>query len=95
MMMIRFRVCDLEVGRQLGILRPFNLCGYSRVKCDLQLTSHGTVILSISNRRSSEIQGTALGKSLRALTCISRSMPAGVAQSSHAFVGGTVSTWAR
>ena len=26
---------------------------------------------------------------------IYRSMPAGVAQSSHAFVGGTVSTWAR
>ena len=47
------------------------------------------------NRRSSEIQGTALGKSLRAWTCISRSMPAGVAQSRHAFVGGTVSTWAR
>ena len=31
------------------------------------------------NRRSSEIQGTALGKSLRAWTCIYRSMPAGVA----------------
>ena len=26
---------------------------------------------------------------------IYRSMPAGVAQSSHAFVGGTLSTWAR
>ena len=29
------------------------------------------------------------------MTIIYRSMPAGVAQSSHAFVGGTVSTWAR
>ena len=47
------------------------------------------------NRRSSEIQGTAFGKSLRAWTCIYRSMPAGVAQSRHAFVGGTVSTWGR
>ena len=47
------------------------------------------------NRRSSEIQGTALGKSLRAWTCIYRSMPAGVAQCRHAFVGGTVSTWGR
>ena len=43
------------------------------------------------NRRSSEIQGTALGKCLRAWSCIYRSMPAGVAQSRHAFVGGTVS----
>ena len=47
------------------------------------------------NRRISEIQGTALGKSLRAWTSIYRSRPAGVAQSKHAFVGGTVSTWAR
>ena len=39
------------------------------------------------NRRSSEIQGTALS--------IYRSMPAGVAQSRHAFVRGTVSTWGR
>ena len=39
------------------------------------------------NRRSSEIQGTALGKRLRAWTCIYRSTPAGVAQSRHAFVG--------
>ena len=46
------------------------------------------------NRRSSEIQGTALGKSLRAWTCIYRSMPAGAAQSRHAFVGGIVQ-WAR
>ena len=46
-----------------------------------------------SNTRSSEIRGTALGKSLRAWTCIYRSTPAGVAQSRHAFVGGTVSTW--
>ena len=50
---------------------------------------------SFYNRRSLDIQGTALGKSLRALTCTYRSMPAGVAQSRHAFVGGTVSTWAR
>ena len=52
-----------------------------------------------NNRRSSEIQGTALGKCLQAWPVlyiyIYRSMPAGVAQSSHAFVGGTVSTWAR
>ena len=47
------------------------------------------------NRQSSEIQGTALGKSLQAWTSIYRSMPAGVAQSRHAFVGSTVSTWAR
>ena len=51
------------------------------------------------NRRSSEIQGTALGKCLQAwpiyIIYIYRSRPAGVAQSSHAFVGGTVSTWAR
>ena len=38
------------------------------------------------NRRSSEIQGTAL----RAWTCIYRSMNAGVAHSRHAFVGDTV-----
>ena len=47
------------------------------------------------NRRSSEIQGTALGKCLRARRCIYWSMPAGVAQSRDAFVGSTVSTWAR
>ena len=47
------------------------------------------------NRRSSEIQGTALGKCLRAWSCTYRSTPTGVAQSRHAFVGGTVSTWAR
>ena len=48
------------------------------------------------NRRSSEIQGTALGKCLQAWPVyIYRSMPAGVAQSRHAFVGGTVSMWAR
>ena len=49
----------------------------------------------VLNRLSSEIQGTALGKCLRAWTCVYRFMPAGVAQSRHAFVGGTVSTWAR
>ena len=43
------------------------------------------------NRRSSEIQGTALC----VCVCVCVSMPAGVAQSSHAFVGGTVSTRAR
>ena len=47
----------------------------------------GTGLEYCPNRRSSEIQGTALGKSLRAWTCIHRSMPAGVAQSMHAFVG--------
>ena len=56
--------------------------------------NHGCRIC-VSNRWSSEIQGTALGKSLRAWTCINRSMPAGVAHSRHAFVGGTVSTWGR
>ena len=49
----------------------------------------------IDNRRSSEIQGTVLGKCLRAWSCIYRSMPAGVAQSRNAFVGGTVNTWGR
>ena len=53
------------------------------------------IVLSCFNRRSSEIQGTALSKSLRAWTCIYRSMPVGVAQSTHAFVVGTVSTWGR
>ena len=47
------------------------------------------------NRRSSEIQGTALGKCLRAWTCIYRTMPAGIVQSRHAFVGGKVSMWGR
>ena len=37
------------------------------------------MLIHVGNRRSSEIQGTALGKSLRAWTCIYRSMPAGVA----------------
>ena len=43
---------------------------------------------SKTNKRSSEIQGTALGKCLRAWTCTHRSMPAGLVQSRHAFVGG-------
>ena len=47
----------------------------------------------ILNRQSSEIQGTALGKCLRAWSCIYRSMPVGVVQSRHTFVGGTESTW--
>ena len=47
------------------------------------------------NGRSSEIQATALVKCLRAWNCIYRSMPAGVAQSRPAFVGGTVCTWGR
>ena len=51
--------------------------------------------LAAFNRPSSEIQGIVPGKCLRAWTCIYRSMPAGVAQSRHAFVGGTVSTWGR
>ena len=54
-----------------------------------------TYIQKPFNRRSSEIQGTTLGKCLRAWSCMYRSMPAGVAQRRHAFVGGTVSTWAR
>ena len=44
----------------------------------------------VLNRRSSEIQGTALGKCLQAWP-VYRSRPAGVAQSRHAFVGGTAS----
>ena len=41
-------------------------------------------------------RGTALGKCLLAWPVyIYRSMPASVVQSRHAFVGGTVSTWAR
>jgi len=43
----------------------------------------------IYNRRSSEIQGTALGTCLQAWP-VYRSMPAGIAQSSHAFVGGSL-----
>ena len=51
------------------------------------------VARTLVNRRSSEIQGTALGKCLQAWPVyIYRSRPAGVAQSRHAFVGGTVST---
>ena len=46
----------------------------------------------LGKRRSSELEGTALGKCLRAWSCMSRSWPADVAQSRHAFVGGTVST---
>ena len=42
------------------------------------------------NRRSSEIQGTALGKCLQAWPVYIGPGPAGVAQSRHAFVGGTV-----
>ena len=57
--------------------------------------SEMTTAYTAANSRSSEIQGTALGKSLRAWTCIYRSMPAGVTQSRHASVGGTVSTWGR
>ena len=52
-------------------------------------------LLSLSNRRSSEIQGTALSKCLRAWTCIYGSMPVAVVQSRNAFVGGTVRTWGR
>ena len=48
------------------------------------------------NRWSSEIQGTALGKCQQAWPgYIYQSMPAGVAQSRHTCVGGTVSTWGR
>ena len=56
---------------------------------------HGGGEDCVNNRRSSEIQGTAFSKSLRAWTCIYRSMPAGVAQSRHVFVGGTVGMWRR
>ena len=50
---------------------------------------------TVNNRRSSEIQGTALGKCLWSWSCIQRSRPAGVALSRHAFVGGTVCMWTR
>ena len=64
--------------------------------CDVFCYIEGSVLsskphlfsLSLLNRRSSEIQGTALGKSLQAWICIYRSMPAGVAQSRHAFCWG-------
>ena len=52
------------------------------------LSAHHTSAVTV---RIDDLQGTALGKCLRAWSC----MPAGVAQSRHAFVGGTVSTWAR
>ena len=56
----------------------------------------GTTRNHSHNRRSSEIQGTALTKCLPGMACIIyRSRPAGEAQSNHAFVGGAVSTWAR
>ena len=48
-----------------------------------------------ANRRSSESQGTALGKCAYGHGPVYRSMPAGVAQCRPAFVGGTVSTGAR
>ena len=50
---------------------------------------------SLYNRRSSEIQGTALGKCLQAWPVYTGPCLRCVAQSSHAFVRGTVSTWAR
>ena len=57
-----------------------------RTDCKPELSVSVTICLTLSvphdvaeNRRSSEIQGTALGKSLRARTCTYRSMPAGVA----------------
>ena len=56
---------------------------------------HHILFSSMLNRQSSEIQGTALGKCLKAWPVLYRSRPAGVAQSRPAFVGGTVSTWAR
>ena len=43
---------------------------------------------SCDNRRSSEIQGTALGKCLRARTCIYRAMPADVVQ-----IGAGIAQW--
>ena len=60
-------------------------------------TRNALAILSetCNNRQSSQIQGTVLSKCLQAWTYMCRSMPAGVARSRHAFVGGTVSTWAR
>ena len=60
----------------------------------LERCIHGLVVSDVTlqhvNRRSSEIQGIALGKSLRAWTCGCH-----LAHSRHAFVGGTVSTWGR
>ena len=77
----------LSNGLPSGRVRSQNMTGPS-TKAD------GYITVSL-NRRSSEIQGTALGKSLRAWTYIYMSMPAGVAQSRHAFVVGTVSKWGR
>ena len=55
----------------------------SKKKRTTARNTHNTLgthtLTSNTNRGSSEIQGTALGKSLRAWTCIYRSMPAGVA----------------
>ena len=51
-------------------------------------------MLAFKKSQSLEMQGMALGKCLQAWTFIYRSMRAGVAQSRHAFVGGTV-MWGR
>ena len=56
------------------------------------LLLHLSVVFS---RQSSEIQGLHSVSAYRHGLYIYRSMPAGIAQSSYAFVGGTLSTWAR
>ena len=104
------RSCDTDSFSAFKEVNSFSLprtiIDTSKLAFPFRALCHGTIHLVIlhprwvkgkrsSNRRSSEIQGTALDKSLRAWTCIYRSMPAGVAQNRHAFVGGTVSTWGR
>ena len=74
------------------------------VSVDVYLLTYGSpwsLLLDIhsappANRRSSEIhRGLHSVSAYRHGLYIYRSMPAGVAQSRHAFVGGTVSKWAR
>ena len=99
---------DKELARHLAhlfIRDPISLFSEKINQNDAEDTDHFEVCFhywhaglgpcQMLNRRSSEIQETALGKCLQAWSCIYRSMPAGVAQSRHAFVGGSVSTWAR
>ena len=83
------------VPRMLGVHVNFKIrfLQWSAVQlCGEMALGKGGGERQVYNRWSSEIQGTALGKCLRAWSCI---CPWCVAQSRHAFVGGTVSTWAR
>ena len=92
-----FIIVPMKTGLQLCLWKQLYNCACENsfttvpAKTALQLCLRK----QLYNRQSSAIQGTALGKSLCAWTCIYRSMPAGVAQSRHTLVGGTVSTWGR